>query len=179
MKHILDKKEKTIIAATGSRASSIKILYNSATGRDKALIRAGMWLWATSGMSYVSEPGIMNTAQASKYLRPYFSNIAGEEEIWVVLLDNKNKPLDVVQGNSSSMPAGANLDLRNLMKAVLNCNASGIIMAHNHPSNESQASREDVSMTTELKKLLSNIGVTLLDHIILTPNGEFTKVSFW
>jgi len=64
MKNILNKKELSIIKATGSNSKSVMALYNSSIGRDRALIRAGMWLQATMSLDYVSEPAITGSQAA-------------------------------------------------------------------------------------------------------------------
>ncbi len=46
-----------------------------------------------------------------------------------------------------------------------------IVVAHNHPSGESGASSEDVKFTVRLKKAIDIVGISLLDHIIITKSG--------
>jgi len=43
-----------------------------------------------------------------------------------------------------------------------------IIMAHNHPSGDTEASADDIRATTILMNLFEAIDVTILDHIIVT-----------
>jgi DNA repair protein RadC len=49
--------------------------------------------------------------------------------------------------------------------------AAGIIVAHNHPSGQLQASREDELVTKRLKEVGKVVGIELLDHVILTKEG--------
>ncbi len=49
--------------------------------------------------------------------------------------------------------------------------AAGIIIAHNHPSGQLQASHEDKMVTARLKEVGKIMGIELLDHIIITKNG--------
>ena len=55
-------------------------------------------------------------------------------------------------------------------KAILN-NASHIVLAHNHPSGDSTPSAEDISTTNRLVDAGKIIGITVIDHIIVTNNG--------
>lgn len=49
--------------------------------------------------------------------------------------------------------------------------AAGIIIAHNHPSGQLNASREDELVTKRLKEVGKVTGIELLDHVIITKEG--------
>ena len=50
-------------------------------------------------------------------------------------------------------------------------NAAALILCHNHPSGNSEPSKEDVHLTLSLKRGLALIDVRVLDHIII-GDGE-------
>lgn len=56
---------------------------------------------------------------------------------------------------------------RELMKRVLEVNATALIIAHNHPSGSLQPSPQDLHLTKSLSLLSSMMQVTLLDHFII------------
>lgn len=49
--------------------------------------------------------------------------------------------------------------------------AAGIIIAHNHPSGQLEASHEDRMVTKRLKEAGKLMGIELLDHLIITRTG--------
>ena len=49
--------------------------------------------------------------------------------------------------------------------------AASIIVAHNHPSGNLQASQADRDVTDRLREAGELLGVTLLDHVIVTKDG--------
>ena len=49
--------------------------------------------------------------------------------------------------------------------------ASSVVLAHNHPSNNPEASEEDIQLTENLVRAGIILDITLLDHIIITSNG--------
>ena len=57
--------------------------------------------------------------------------------------------------------------------AIIN-NASGIVMAHNHPSGSSAPSAKDIQLTQDIKKSGEILGIKLMDHIILGNNNYFS-----
>ena len=52
--------------------------------------------------------------------------------------------------------------------------AASIILAHNHPSGQLHPSRADKQVTTRLKDAGKLIGIDVVDHIILTPDGYYS-----
>ena len=52
--------------------------------------------------------------------------------------------------------------------------ASGIIVAHNHPSGGLEPSPSDVTITAQLKAAGAIVGIELLDHIIFNRTGYFS-----
>jgi DNA repair protein RadC len=55
--------------------------------------------------------------------------------------------------------------------------AAGIIIAHNHPSDTASPSRADRQITDRLKESGKILGIELLDHIIVTPSGNYFSFS--
>lgn len=51
--------------------------------------------------------------------------------------------------------------------------AASIIVAHNHPSGNLQPSGEDIALTRRLADAGDLLGISLLDHIILSARGEY------
>ncbi len=52
--------------------------------------------------------------------------------------------------------------------------AAGIICAHNHPSGNTEPSREDIELTERLKKAGDILGIGLLDHLIISETGFYS-----
>ena len=46
-----------------------------------------------------------------------------------------------------------------------------MILAHNHPSGSTEASRDDIAMTREVRRALHALGVLLHDHLIVTSDA--------
>ncbi len=49
--------------------------------------------------------------------------------------------------------------------------ATNIILAHNHPSGNSEPTEEDIEITNKLKRAGDILGIDVLDHIIITENN--------
>ena len=88
------------------------------------------------------------------------------EEFWVTCLDTKNQVQRLhrlYKGslNSSVVRAGEIFQLPILLKSA------SIIVAHNHPSGTTQASPEDIEVTSALVEAGKLLQIELLDHLII------------
>jgi len=61
-------------------------------------------------------------------------------------------------------------------KAILN-NASHIVIAHNHPSSDPTPSQDDITTTKRLIEAGKIIGISIVDHIIVTKNNYSSCVE--
>lgn len=51
--------------------------------------------------------------------------------------------------------------------------AAAVILAHNHPSGRLEPSADDLTLTQRLSDAGRLLGIDVLDHIIVSPNGEY------
>ena len=56
---------------------------------------------------------------------------------------------------------------REVVKEALRLNAAKVILAHNHPSGNTDPSPQDIELTKKLKEILKIIDVKVLDHIVV------------
>jgi DNA repair protein RadC len=64
---------------------------------------------------------------------------------------------------------------REVFKAALLCNATSLVLAHNHPSGEPAPSQDDIRLTRDLQKAAELLDIELMDHIVI---GEARYASF-
>ena len=64
------------------------------------------------------------------------------------------------------------VDVRVILKEALLCNATILVLAHNHPSNHIQPSKPDDQLTQRVKKACEAVRIHFLDHVIVT-DGDF------
>jgi len=63
---------------------------------------------------------------------------------------------------------------REVFADALTDRASGIIVAHNHPSGSLEPSPSDIDTTRQIKQAGEIVGIELLDHIIFNRKGYFS-----
>ena len=70
--------------------------------------------------------------------------------------------------------AGHRERLRIRFMEAIYANAAQIILAHNHPSDNTEPSEDDLEITQRLVKSGKLLGIKVVDHIIITKNGFFS-----
>jgi DNA repair protein RadC len=73
--------------------------------------------------------------------------------------------------------SSVNAELREIFAPGISSNASALILAHNHPSGESEATDPDLEFTRELIDLGSRLGLDVLDHAIVGEKVESMRSS--
>lgn len=96
------------------------------------------------------------------------------EEVRVFYLDRKNH-LIADEQHSRGTVDHAPFYPREVIKRALEMSASALVVVHNHPSGDPTPSTGDIALTRQLGEASKMMGLTLHDHIIITPSGE---VSF-
>lgn len=93
-----------------------------------------------------------------------------QEQFKVMLLSRGNNVLGIVDVSTGGM-AGTIADPKLIFSTALKCLASGIILAHNHPSGNWKASQADINLTRKLKEGGAILDIAVLDHMIITTDG--------
>lgn len=99
------------------------------------------------------------------------------ETFGVIWLDVKNT-LIAVQDMFCGTIDQTSVYPREVAKAGLNHNASGMICYHNHPSGCAVPSEADVRLTKALKEALSLIDIRVLDHIIVAGVNTYSFAEY-
>ena len=93
------------------------------------------------------------------------------EQFCVILLNTKNEiiGLNIVStGNLSSAPVHP----REVLKPAILCNASAMILCHNHPSGDLTPSPEDIAITTIIVQASKIMGIQVHEHLIISMHDD-------
>ncbi|MDP3043521.1 MAG: DNA repair protein RadC [bacterium] len=63
---------------------------------------------------------------------------------------------------------------REVFKPAIDCLASSMILAHNHPSGDSEPSEDDLDLTKRMVDAGKILGIEVIDHVIITQNNFFS-----
>ncbi|WP_297335349.1 JAB domain-containing protein [Algoriphagus sp.] len=98
------------------------------------------------------------------------------EEFVIIYLNRANRVLGYYKAFTGGL-ASVVCDTKLILAVALKSMASGIILAHNHPSGSLEPSEQDKSLTRRVKAACQNLDVELLDHLILGADGGYFSFS--
>lgn len=107
-----------------------------------------------------------------KYLQLSIGN-KPHESFAVLFLDVQNRLIEMKEMFRGTL-THASVYPREVVKAALACNAASLILAHNHPSGNTDPSAADRSLTDALKQALALVDVRVLDHFIVAGNRVYS-----
>ncbi|MBO2622852.1 RadC family protein [Shewanella algae] len=114
---------------------------------------------------YVRGDVFTNPSATMDFLR--FKLHQHEREVFaVMMLDSQHRLIEFTELFYGTIDA-ASVYPREVVKAVLSCNAAAVILTHNHPSGVAEPSQADRRITERLINALSTIDVPVLDHIVV------------
>ena len=91
------------------------------------------------------------------------------EQFKILLLDRRHTCLGVSEIATGGI-TGCVVDPRIVFATALKTKASGLILAHNHPSGNLKPSEADISLTRRLLQGGKLLDISVLDHLIITPH---------
>lgn len=118
------------------------------------------------------KPRISSSADVFELVKGDLLDIP-HEEFWVLLLNRANRVVKKQQVSQGGV-AGTVADPKIIFKMALEELASGIILAHNHPSGNLTASQADIALTKKLKEAGKLLEIQVLDHIIVASQKYFS-----
>ncbi len=93
------------------------------------------------------------------------------KEMFFVLLLNHAGYCLAISNIGIGSTTGVVVNIKEIFQLALKVNATGIILAHNHPSGNLEASTADLALTQKVKTSANCLDMKLLDHIIITSRG--------
>lgn len=138
----------------------------------KVLERKADYVTLSRKQSEFDKVKITESIDAARFIQGfYLDDKSIFESFFICLLDRSNTVhgyAKISQGGTS----GTFVDIKIIAKYAIDTVSSGVILAHNHPSGNMQPSNEDTRLTTKIKQGLTLLGVSVLDHIILSGKND-------
>ncbi|HCB23178.1 hypothetical protein A3B42_04825 [Candidatus Daviesbacteria bacterium RIFCSPLOWO2_01_FULL_38_10] len=120
----------------------------------------------------ISPKILLNSSKlVAEYLQTKIGN-KKEEHFMILYFDTRNK---LINEEISIGTLNASLvHPREVFKKAIKDNIAQIIVAHNHPSGDPNPSEEDISTTNRLIEVGKLVGISIIDHLVITLNDYFS-----
>lgn len=115
-------------------------------------------------------------SQSREELLQYSINKLGylkEEEFWIISLDSKYAIIKedlISKGLSDKAP----IYPRKIIETAMKNKAHAILLLHNHPNGNPQASEQDIVITKGIEIPARVLNLSIFDHIIVAQNQYFS-----
>lgn len=114
---------------------------------------------------------INSIKDAEQVVRKFYGDdIEIFESCFILLLNNANLTIGYAKISQGGI-TGTVVDTRIVAKYAIESLATGVILAHNHPSGNLTSSNADIMITKKLREGLKIFDIQLLDSMIITKDG--------
>jgi DNA repair protein RadC len=153
--------------ARASKAQLLKVrgIGEAQAGRLLAMLELGRRLQLPPA---AERPCVTSPADGANLLLGRMGHLQ-QEELWVVLLDTRNRVLDIVPLYKGSLNTSV-VRVGEIFRPAVEAPAAAIIVAHNHPSGDPSPSPEDVNVTRQLVKAGNLLDIAVLDHLVIAAH---------
>lgn len=119
-------------------------------------------------------PTIHSPADAAALVQYELSALT-QEELWVLLLDTRNRLLRIEKLYRGSLNAST-VRVAEVFKCAIRWNSASIVVVHNHPSGDPAPSPEDTALTRTLVSAGKLMDLEVLDHLVI-GRGKFISMK--
>ena len=105
-------------------------------------------------------------------MQPFIGDLS-YEEFWVFYFNSANRVIHKCRLSSGGI-THTTVDIRLLFKNALEQGAVSLILVHNHPSENTTPSKEDLELTERVRNAGDTLDIKLLDHVIVTEKEYYS-----
>ncbi len=157
---------KEIEDAAIAEFDDIKGIGSAKIAQLKASFEIGRRLLKSGKDDALQTPSFKNSREVFEYFRPIFYGLK-KERFLCALLDTKNRVFRETVISEGTLTSSL-VHPREVFRIAIKEAAAAVLFVHNHPSGDPSPSRDDISITKRLVETGKVIGISVLDHIIVS-----------
>jgi DNA repair protein RadC len=160
-----------IYKAHVTELASVRGVGQQTAVRIKAALALGLRLMEPAG----ERPAINSPSDAAALIQ-YEMSLLEQEYLKVILLDTRNRVLDIVEVYHGAVNS-SQVRVAEVFKPAIQRMAPAIICTHNHPSGDPTPSPDDVAVTRAMVQAGKLLDVELLDHLVIGNGNRFVSLK--
>ena len=148
---------------------SILAQHPKLTKKQARRLWAGFQLGRSSVLKRPTSNCITSPQEAYEEIQRFL--LGKQEEALVALYLNRRRAILHARCLTQGSEAYTIVDPRQIFHYAIQCRASGVILAHNHPSGDPTPSSQDIEVTKKTAHIGTILQIPLLDHLVVTSNS--------
>lgn len=162
---------RRLYQAHPAELSAVKGISETTAVRIKAALNLGLRL----NLPHEERPAINSPADAAALVQ-YEMSLLEQEHLRVLLLDRRNRVLDIVEVYHGSV-SSAQVRIGEVFKPAIARMASAIIVVHSHPSGDPTPSPDDVAVTRAIVQAGKLLDIDTLDHLVIGHGSRWVSMK--
>ena len=157
---------KGLADATVEELSQVKGIGLAKAAQIKAAFELGKRLESYPGTG--KQPVLTNTAGVVSLVQ---GRLRGKkkEHFLALLLDTRGQLIRIAEVSVGSLDSSI-VHPREVFKEAISASAASVIFVHNHPSGDTEPSKDDIGLTKRLAEAGGIMGIDVLDHVIVSDH---------
>jgi DNA repair protein RadC len=161
---------RRLFQAHPAELAKVKGISQATAVRIKAALNLGLRL----NLPIEERPTINSPADAAALVQ-YEMSLLEKEHLRTLLLDRRNRVLDIVEIYQGSV-SSSQVRVGEIFQAAIGRHASAIVVIHNHPSGDPTPSPDDVAVTRAIVQAGKLLDIELLDHLVI-GHGKWVSLK--
>lgn len=164
-------KQVNAMLANGSNVS-IEDICNLLTPARREMALAVIELYKRIKERKNNRKTIRASTDVYEVMHPYMADLK-VEECWAIYLNQAGRIIRKQRISVGGL-ASTQVDVRVILREALTCNATSMILCHNHPSGNTRPSQDDDRLTHSLLEAGRTMNIRLLDHVIVADGSHYS-----
>lgn len=161
-----------IVSDDWSGEYRLEKLFNSLTPQRRRVAMAAVELYKRRTVCRDKRKRILTSMDIFSEMKPLLCDLENEE-FWVIALNHGNRVMDKIRISVGGMTQTA-VDVRLVIRKLLEVGATAFAALHNHPSGNRFPSNEDRKITETLRNAGKLFNITMLDHLIIAHETYYS-----
>lgn len=163
---------KDIVSEQWCGEYRLERLFNSLTPHRRKIAMVAVELYKRKTAVRDKRKRICDSQDVFDEMEGLLSDIENEE-FWLLPMNQANRVIERIRMNVGGI-SETTVDVRLIMRKLLDVNATSFIVVHNHPSGNRMPSIHDDKITNVLKSASNLFNIKLLDHLIIAGNSYYS-----
>lgn len=162
---ICELTNKPVVAEDWTGEYRLERLFNSLTPHRRRIAMAAVELYKRRNICRDKRKTIRHSKDVFDIMQPLLGDL-DNEEFWLIPLNQAGRVIDTIRTTMGGI-CNTPVDIRLIMRKLVEVAATAFIVVHNHPSGNVQPSTDDRRITEKIRKAADVFQIKLQDHIII------------